>query len=388
MLKKVSKIGALVLLLIAPIVFWVLNSNAGWHEGPELWPAWRYLLNDLFLAWLALECVVGAFLLVRASSSNGRKAMAGLALTFATVLGCWILNDLYVVLVCNDSTGPGGRLCLTHRNWYERVVNSNSDGFWEDDLEPYKQAGRERPVVVAIGDSFTFGQGVASRSERYTDILAQGLRPELDFLNISRGGLNTREQQTHLLPTVAKVHPSAVVYFYLTNDIHDSIGRPAPTPKPRSKWDRRFLVGSPTWNYWYWKVFAALSFEKAAGSAHTNLIECYQHERNFNEHRQDLKQLLDEIRALGAQPLVVVLPYPHLWSGADEAVRSEVLGKIEKTFVGLNTPVLRLDELEKRFPVGSFEVNSMDAHPSAEVHKAIAAEALPWLQEHLVTTKQ
>lgn len=359
----------MVLMVLLPLVLFIVNSNEGWHRGDVLWETSRYFHNILLLFWLAFSLAVAGFWARKA----GYGKLLGPCLCVASLVTCLGMFDFFV-LFRTETTGPGGNLCLTHKNWYERVAKSNSLGFWE--REP-STVSPDAKVVAAVGDSFAFGQGLQRAEDRFTDRLDLLLGESIEVLNFSRGGASTRNQLDDLLPYVKKVKPDVVVLFYLTNDIHDSIGHPQPKPKIRSKWENRFLVGSPTWNYLYWKTFAAFSFEKEAGSSYNNLLANYQDADNFAEHVEDLQELVKQVNDMGAKPAVVILPYPHLWLNVSEQERESVLAKLT---AAIPAPVLRLDELEKQFPVGEFEINSMDAHPSAEVHQAIAEKTEPWLK--------
>lgn len=365
---------------ILPLVLIVLNSNEGWHRHPGLWETWRYLVNDALLVVFLVEVLMVGFLL-----RHRHRALVGLSLCLATLMACYVALDLYVVVLNHESTGPGGQLCLTHRNWFERVVSNNELGFWEEEIDRFKPGERHDDVVVvaAVGDSFTWGQGLSDSTLRYTDRLDDMLGDKVEILNFGHGGYNTRDMVTRVLPVVKELKPDLVVYFYLSNDIHDGIGMASPQPKERSKWGRRLLVGLPAYNYIYWKVLAAFEFREEAVRGYNALYSRYQDATNFADHEKDLKQFADEVRELGAVPVVVNLPFPHLWSQATPELREQIIGKILAALEATEMPVLDLSELEKTYPVGSFEVNSMDAHPSATVHEAIAERVKPWLQGHL-----
>lgn len=364
-----------ILLALVPPILLDINSNGGWHQTSELWETRRYLVNAGLFWVMALEMGIFAFLAFKAQ----RRLLVGICLCLASALACWGASDFYITLFNYESTGPGGRLCLTHRNWFERVVHDNDLGFWEKDLKNLP-AGR---VVAAVGDSFTWGQGLLHAQDRYSDRLNSLLGADVEVLNFGMGGLNTREQITMILPKVAQVHPDLVLLFYLTNDIHDGLGLPLPAPKPRGKWEQRLLMGSPTWNYLYWKVLAGVEFREAAAQGNQALHARYQDPKNFRDHAEDLKSFAREVEAMGARPAAVILPFPHLWTDAPDGLRQEILDKVEQALKEAGMPVLNLADLEKEFPVGKFEVNSMDAHPNARVHQAIAERVAPWLKEQL-----
>ncbi len=364
---------------LTPLVLLVQNTLRGWTLHPLFWETWRYLVNEALLAWFAAALFALAFL----AHKKARKITARLCLSVSITLSCFVLFDAYVLLLNSETTGPGGALCLTHQNWM-RKVEFNSYGFWDDECQqlPRRNRSYAPPVVVAVGDSFTFGQGLSERSQRFTNLIEQAL-PRIELVNASQGGTNTQEQINHLLPKVAALEPDYVIYFYLPNDIQDTVGFPQPKPREFSREEKRALAASPAWNYFYWKMVAAYQFEDDAQTAFSSLRACYQHAENFQLHVKDLQLYMEQIKGMGAQPMAVILPFPHLWEGASDQERDEILDKVETALISTGAKVLRLDDLEKTFPVGEFEVNSMDSHPNEKVHAAIAERVAAWLEESL-----
>ena len=367
------------LLSILPLVLLILNSNKGWHRDDGLWMTHEYVINVGLFFFIAVELLFFAFLASKAS----RRAVIGLCMMVASALFCLGTLDLYVIFLNRDTTGPGGRLCLTHRNWHDDVHN-NQFGYWEKDMAPFldRQQGSEPKVVVAVGDSFTFGQGIHKVEQRYSNLLGEML-DGVEVLNFALGGLDTRDQVRDVLPNAKKINPDVVLLFYLSNDIHDGIGWKDRPPIVRSKWEHRLLVGSPTWNFIYWKVFAGKEFAAIASGGFQALQDRYNDPTNFADHKVDLQRFADGVREMGAKPAVVLLPFPHFWSNLNADERTELLTKIEGALSETGMPLLSLAELEEIYPVGSFEINSMDGHPDATVNKAIADKVAPWLKKLL-----
>lgn len=375
---KFLKRGAWLALALVPPLLFVLNCNEGWHQGYGLWETWRYLVNDALLAVMALEAAVLGFLFRHRS-----RVVTGIGLCVSSLLMFLVMFDLYVVLLCHQSTGPGGILCISHRNWYERIAIKNSHDYWERELQAYMPTNRPDDLVViaAVGDSFTWGQGLARADERFTNLLDQSLGDKVVVLNFGRGGYNTQDIMTRIMPDVTPLKPPIVVMFYLSNDIHDGLTKVAPPPPPPAeKWEHRALVGFPAWNFLYWKVFAKLQFEETAMNSYDILCDRYEDEKNFQAHKSDLQEFARQVRAGGSLPVVVNLPFPHLWENVGPERSARVKKRILDALESTGMPLLDLSELESQFPAGQFEVNSMDAHPKAEVHAAIAQKVEPWLR--------
>ena len=99
------------------------------------------------------------------------------------------------------------------------------------------------------------------------------------------------------------------------------------------------------------------------------------------DHEMDLRLFARTVREMGAKPVAVNLPFPHLWTNAEPGLRGQVLANILDAFQRGQMPILDLSFIEERFPEGDFEVSSMDAHPKSEVHEAIADAVEPWLRK-------
>ena len=155
MLKQVCAlamtIGAIVGLHVAGAFVWTGLYPLTWYGGLDA----LYLLFTGQLAFAAFSLAGKGQGAWRSALSNGAMVLAGLCFALAVF-------DLYVIAFRLDTSGLGGIEVFTHKNWAKRYARSNQLGYWERDLSPYLQPrppGRER-VIAAVGDSWTWGQGV------------------------------------------------------------------------------------------------------------------------------------------------------------------------------------------------------------------------------------
>lgn len=358
--------AAALLLYLLPWLLLLWNTGSVW-DGPEPLLKNRVYFWNALLFWLiALEMVWLGFTLRQRRARLASALLAGAALVWT-----WGLADLTVLLAVAQSVGPGGGYCLSHRNWHLRNVHENSLGYWDAPVGP--------APVVAIGDSFTWGQGVHA-GERFTDYLASRLGVRV--VNFGLPGSGTRDQIRIMLPHLDQVKPRLVLLCYLANDIHDGVQLFEPTVWQPAPGTRALIRFSPTLNWAYFKFFGGLSNAGSAQRYTFTILSNYLDERVMREHGEDLKKLADGVRARGAQPVAVILPFTQLFDGVRPALRERIYRSIRQGFQAANVPLIELQELEKRYPPGRFEVNSQDGHPSPEVHRALADGIAGWLQEH------
>lgn len=308
---------------------------------------------------------------LRQQGSNSLKIPAYLGLSGMLLL--WSATDL-LVLGWSESSGAGGNLSVVHRNWYRRYVKNNSLGFWS--VEP-PVGERQRPLLAIVGDSFTWGQGVASE-QRYTDEIQRRLGSRATVLNFGRGGASTRSQLQEILPAVASVKPDIVLLGYLANDIHDGLRWYKTVDHDFTPWQIRWLVWSPTLNFVQWR------FLNPAGSRSSHytasLLANYQEDRVFSEHAQDLQAWSRSVRAMGAQPLAAVLPFPYLWAGVEPQVRGKTYARIHLALRDAGFRTLALEDMERRYSRFEFDVSPADSHPSPRVHLEMGRRLSDWLE--------
>jgi lysophospholipase L1-like esterase len=380
MMKRLLTGTVVFLAIVIPLVLFDLNTVAGWHiDSGSIFPLKYYVINEMILLFLGFEALIFAFLAHRA----GRRVLDRVLLISGGLLFMMIMLDCAVLFFSCFSTGPGGRMCVAHVNWYKRFIHNNSLGYWERDLSPYLgQEPHKGKLIAIVGDSFTWGQGLPGPSLRFTDRLGKSMGDEAEVLNFGRGGADTRDELKTILPDVEKVHPDVIILCYLANDIHNGIHLVTPIATEYSPWQRRFLQASPVYNYLYFKALFPSQWKDLGAWSFFSIIANYLDPTTMAEHRQDIRALVDRVRAMKARPVAVIIPFPHLWQRIEPDHRKAIYASIAESFRSAGAPVIELENLEQTFPPGKFEINSMDGHPNAKVHQAIAERIHEWLETH------
>jgi hypothetical protein len=118
---------------------------------------------------------------------------------------------------------------FTQRWFHTGAVRLNSSGFREREFTPQKPAGTYR--IAAVGDSFTFGNGVRQQ-DRYSDLLQARLPSHFEVLNFGAPGANTPEHRSLVAHLLTDVHPDFVLLQWYVNDAEDDDSSGRPTFRP------------------------------------------------------------------------------------------------------------------------------------------------------------
>ena len=103
-------------------------------------------------------------------------------------------------------------------------VNHNELGFRGPEVSPEKSPGKLR--VLMLGDSFTYGIGVAD-SETFSARL-EALDPRLEVLNSGVNGYGTAQELLLLRDQGLALHPDVVMVVFFWNDVGNNYARVFP----------------------------------------------------------------------------------------------------------------------------------------------------------------
>lgn len=366
-ISRVRLVLKFAFLLALPVALLVNNVRDGLIVFDHIFDINHYLFDVVLWFWIALGLLLGALQLREKRPWPGILILSA---SFCVLLGSL---DLLVLTLATESSGPAGHMSISHRNWQRRTVKENALKFWDDEVPPQIE-------VAVVGDSFTWGQGIPARKQRFTDRLSEKMK--IHFWNFGRPGASTRQENQEILPVVAAHHPKVVLLCYLTNDIACDL-QPFDPPVPSLTAGQRALIqASPTYNYLYLKFFGRSSENDAGRRYFYTLLYNYWNSESMAAHAQEIKEAVEQVRKMGAQPVAVLLPFPHMFYQVRPDYRQKVYSAVAKAFQDAGAPVIELQDLETTYPVGRFEVGPLDSHPSAAVNEAIAERIAAWFHQH------
>jgi hypothetical protein len=206
--------------------------------------------------------------------------------------------------------------------------------------------------------------------------------------NLGRNGADTKEE-LEILQNYP-VRPDLLLLCHLPNDIEKVQPPPPSTTSPQiQKGSIKFLKflsrGSFVLNYGFWKFNGFVEgFEKNevrtnAEQFGNDYIRWHFRESSRQEHRADLKAIVDLCRENGTQ--LLVLTFPELYDEAIDFTHQQISLPLESWFSGFKVPVVHAYDVLRPLPESDRIVNQNDMHPSVAAHRAVADLILRRLDE-------
>lgn len=342
--------------------------------SPEFGYFYFYLLLLAFLAqsaWIGFRAWPAGS---RARSVALRAALAGLSLLagFVAVEG--------VFFFCIDVTDGHSSQLGTYR-WMARHLPQPLGTYRGRPLPAPGGDAAGTFVVVVVGDSSTFGQGVARAEDLYPSLLERRLRGaglDAAVYNVSYMGWDTFDEWRALQEAaLALPRVDAVVLGFSLNDIAPHVPVPADfaaatarlasPPAALAPLVRRSLFASWLHNRWVLLTSPALRQGSRA------LYAGYRDPATFAALARDLDTFRALVDSLGARLFVAIFP--------DAAVPWEVYPNrdihraLAGFWAGRGVPVADLLEEFERRPQRALHASWMDSHPNALAHR-IAADRI------------
>lgn len=261
---------------------------------------------------------------------------------------------------------------------YEALVHLNRRGLRDPERPLAKPPGEWR--MLALGDSFTFGNGVPDDSTVARTLeraLTRRRGPPVEVINAGRPGYNTIQERALLDTLGLRFQPDLVLLQYVLNDPeYSSAGYPRLVPR------------------WMAPLFRS-SVAYAALSAAAYYVEValhwrpdwYEHvHRIFDErsagwrrHVEALQGIVSDSRAAGVPVAIVVwplaIPVRDLTNDAFGRERQQALRAARATGV----PVLDLMPIFARDRYGDFALSDWDPHPNSDSYRRASAAILAFL---------
>jgi len=184
-------------------------------------PAGYFIAMAVWCVVLAIASVLLLKVRRRAKARPWRLRILHAGLAIGVFLAAVTVVELYFAVFYDGSDSLN--MTNVSKRWTARHVHWNPEGFRDArPLTPNVERGRKR--IMFVGDSFTFGQGVANPADRFSDrvgaVLEQAHPGRYIVANVGVSGYSTAQ----ITPMVAealdrKYEMSDVVYTICLNDI-------------------------------------------------------------------------------------------------------------------------------------------------------------------------
>lgn len=269
---------------------------------------------------------------------------------------------------------PYGRLPPGARMTYP----INSKGLRGDEPDP------ARPKVLLVGDSFTFGEGVAvagTFAARVERSLAGRFDPAPQVLNGGVPGYGTEAEAGRLPGWLAEFAPRAVVLVYVPNDpipLEDAVGRRETTGR-----DDLLARGDDAPGLFLTRLVRGVI---GRGAADREVEEWYlsyyfgERSSRWDAARAAIGGMRERSAAAKAKFGVVIFPLLHRLA---ERPFARIHETVAAACAQMGVPVLDLTAALAREPESALWVHPADHHPDARAHE-LAAEAMTPFVESLL----
>ena len=268
---------------------------------------------------------------------------------------------------------PRGYFDADNRVYYQ----CNAQGFRDREFTDKK---RDAFRIIAIGDSFTMGEGVRAE-DTYPRLLEKRLNArgvKADVYNLGVNGHGIRDEMVTLTTALDRYHPDMILWGYVLNDISHAMFDQWVIQMNRDR--RRILVtDSPFLFFNYlqrrlWKWYESLSYMDFV--------------RNMYERPdfvRDLEALFAKAGSAASDagiPVLVII-FPDLDALQKDSYPFAMIHKqLSDMFDRLGIPWIDLTRLYKNNDPATLKVHPVDGHPN-EKAQALAADSIDaWLEKH------
>jgi lysophospholipase L1-like esterase len=195
-------------------------------------------------------------------------------------------------------------------------LRTNASGF----RDPAHVRDANRPLVICLGDSTTFGWGVLDDAERYSDQLAAGLsapgEAQVQVYNFGQSGYSTVQGQRLLTKEALPLEPSAVIFLFGPNDYARASGRTDRDQPVAGEHAATTRVQSVLHHSAFYRRVAAALIKVRDSSAPTNPGEGETgtsaapvlRRVPLEQFKQNLEEMIATTRQAGALPILVTYP--------------------------------------------------------------------------------
>lgn len=344
----------------------MLTSGAfGYFADYVVW--WAALLSLLLHTWCYFKFVPWRKL--------GKLGLVlGNALVFLCLIGIVAMaaeSHLRFVAVDTDAYGAS----LPARRWFALNTKLNSLGFRDEEWSRAKPAGTRR--VAFLGDSFTYGWGIARVEDRFADLVAAGWNAESDerieVMNLAKPGWGTSDQLEPIRHITETYDIDEVVLCYVPNDIERLL--------PTSDDFNPLRPPNPTWfnpdsscllDYLYRRLY--LPRLPQTRGYHDWLAEGFADDSTWRQHQRQLNEIIQHCRRHGVALRVVLLPF--IRTSGERYIADRLHAVLREFFTLQHVPVVDLLPAIADRRARDLVVNGRDPHPNESANRLFAEAIL------------
>src|SRR3989338_8404917 len=330
-----------------------------------------YLLG-VFASVFLFICFV--FWILKSTYTSKTKKVL-LAVTFFAICSVLMFSAFegYFRYVYDESDGLG--FLQVNKRWQERHVVYNNFFKRDKNFKVEKPDGIIR--IGILGDSITFGAGIASPEDRFSNILQKNLEESginAEVYNLGVPGLDSHEE-IKLYQDLSYLNFDIIVWQYFLNDIQpEDKGGPAKIISQDAYSSDLMSVlnkNSTFFDFLYWRFSSkyATTFDQLG----SHYLQMYSDESILKSHEEELSKFIGELKEKDKKIIVIIFPFIEL-IGPDypaNYVHDEMKSFFNSHYIEVVDLLSDLKDSNWKKLVAS----KFDTHPNEKVHN-LAAEKL------------
>src|SRR3989344_8628125 len=241
--------------------------------------------------------VIFVFRLLKSSYAlKTKKILLAFVFFIVSMVLTFSIFEGYFRYVYDESDGLG--FLQVNKRWQERHVVYNNYFKRDRDFKVEKPVGAIR--IGVLGDSITFGAGIANTEDRFSNILQKRLEENgfnAEVYNLGVPGLDSHEE-IKLYQDLSYLNFDIVVWQYFLNDIQpEDKGGPAKIISQDAYPNdlvRKLSKSSTFFDFLYWRFSSkyATTFDQLG----SHYLQMYSDESILKSHEEELSKFIGELK--------------------------------------------------------------------------------------------
>ena len=330
-----------------------------------------YLIADLIAV---LVLISSAFFFLKSKHAlKVKKITISVIFSFVSIVLIFSIFEGYFRYVYDESDGLG--FLQVNKKWAQRHVVYNNYFKRDRNFKVEKPDGTIR--IGILGDSITFGAGIANTEDRFSNILQKRLEENgfnAEVYNLGVPGLDSHEE-IKLYQDLSYLNFDIVVWQYFLNDI-----QPQDKSEPAeiisqdayaNDFMRWLTENSTFFDFLYWRFSS--KYAKTYDKLGNHYLSMYSNEDTFKNHEQELSRFITGLKEENKKIIVIIFPFMELLGPNYPA--TEAHQKLQNFFKSQDIQTIDLLDNLKSANWRDLVASKFDTHPNKKVHM-LAAEKL------------
>ena len=313
------------------------------------------------------------FLLKSPFTPKAKKILIAIAFFVVSTVLVFSILEGYFRYIYDESDGLG--FLQVNKRWAQRHVVYNNFFKRDRDFKAEKPAGIIR--IGMLGDSVTFGQGIANPEDRFSNILQKNLQEggiNAEVYNLGVPGLDSHEE-IKAYQDLSYLNFDIVVWQYYLNDIQPEDKSIPSKIISQNAYPidllRKLSEKSTFFDFLYWRFSS--KYSTTFDQLDRHYLSMYRDGSILKNHEEELSVFIKELKNQNKKIVVVIFPLIELLGPNYPA--NDIHSKLQSYFKSQDVPIIDLLDELKGSNWKDLVASKFDTHPNEKVHM-LAAEKL------------